>query len=210
MTFWLRLQGTRFPVRCGETVIGRSPYCSVVVSNPLTSRRHCALRLDNDGLQVADLGSANGTLVNGELLQAERRLQAGDVIRIGEDVLEVLETPTIDQRARASTQRDDPPEETTRHGLRAISEAPPSAAHSTLALVEALIERGGPLEHAPGTLRMIQSAIDGLVAAEPKPVNGAMGARIHGILRRLDESAPRHTLEPWRSHTLALLAPQAP
>ncbi len=209
MTYWLRLQGTRFPIRRGETTIGRSPYCSIVVSNGLTSRRHCAIRLEPEGLVIADLGSSNGTAVNGELLDGEQRLEPGDILRIGTDELEVLETPTIDMRARAHTQRDElPPEETTRHRMPALSEPPPSPAEATLDLVEGLIARSSVLEE-PATLEMIQRAIEALLAARAGPVNGTNGTRIRNVVRALEACCSAARLEPWRSRTLSALAPEA-
>jgi len=100
-TFWLRYRGTRFPIRRGEYVLGRSPYCSIVVSNALASRQHCAVRLTSDGLVVLDLNSRNGTLVNGRRLEGERLLRHGDVIRIGSDAIEVLTADNPDDRRAA-------------------------------------------------------------------------------------------------------------
>lgn len=209
MTYWLRLQGTRFPIRRGETMIGRSPYCSIVVSNGLTSRRHCVIRLDPDGLAVVDLGSTNGTLVNGEPLDGERRLQGGDVVRVGTDELEVVETETMDLRARAHTRRDEAAaEETTRHGVPALSQ-PPAFEDSTLDLVEGLIARSTFLDE-PATLEMVKRAIESLVVARTGPVNGSVGARIRGIVRALDANFPDAALEPWRSRTLSGLAGERP
>lgn len=89
--FWLKYRGTRFPLRRGETVIGRSPYCSIVLSNTRASRQHCAITWDETGLSLADLGSSNGTYLNGTRLAALAKLQAGDVLSVGTDMLEVIE-----------------------------------------------------------------------------------------------------------------------
>lgn len=89
--YWLKYRGTRFPLRRGETVIGRSPYCSIVLSNSRASRQHCAITWDEHGLSLADLGSSNGTYLNGTRLAAIAKLQAGDVLSVGTDMLEVIE-----------------------------------------------------------------------------------------------------------------------
>lgn len=91
-TYWLRYRGTRFPVRRGEYILGRSPYCSIVVSNALASRQHCAVRLFAQGLTITDLNSRNGTFVNGEKISTERSLHSGDVVRVGSDSIEVALT----------------------------------------------------------------------------------------------------------------------
>ena len=72
-------------------MIGRSPYCSIVLSNTRASRQHCAITWDERGLLLADLGSSNGTYLNGAKLGQTQRLQAGDVLTVGTDMLEVLE-----------------------------------------------------------------------------------------------------------------------
>lgn len=62
----------------------------MVVANRLASRRHAVLRLVEGRLEVVDLGSRNGTFVNGERVETPRRLRPGDRIQIGSDTLEVL------------------------------------------------------------------------------------------------------------------------
>jgi pSer/pThr/pTyr-binding forkhead associated (FHA) protein len=48
-----------------EFVIGRSLYCTLVVDDPSVSRLHASFRRAADGCEVLDLGSSNGTFVNG-------------------------------------------------------------------------------------------------------------------------------------------------
>src|SRR5688500_3061098 len=81
-TYWLKYRGTRFPIRRGETLLGRSPYCTIVLSNPLASRQHCALKLDGGNLTITDLESANGTWINGERVDGSRALSVGDLLRV--------------------------------------------------------------------------------------------------------------------------------
>jgi pSer/pThr/pTyr-binding forkhead associated (FHA) protein len=100
--FWLKYRGTRFPLRRGETVIGRSPYCSIVLSNTRASRQHCAITWNERGLALNDLGSSNGTYLNGTLLKRGAMLRAGDVVTVGTDVLEVIE---VHRKATAGVTR---------------------------------------------------------------------------------------------------------
>jgi pSer/pThr/pTyr-binding forkhead associated (FHA) protein len=76
----------------GEFVVGRGPECHVRPNSELISRQHCLLRVHGQALHVRDLGSTNGTLVNGERLVEERALQPGDILQLGALVLEVVES----------------------------------------------------------------------------------------------------------------------
>lgn len=67
-------------------VIGRSPQCDIYVDDTQASRQHCTIVLDANGYQLKDLGSHNGTQVNGQKVDLHM-LQAGDKIKIGATVL---------------------------------------------------------------------------------------------------------------------------
>jgi hypothetical protein len=71
-------------VEIGETalVIGRMPECDVPLSDPNVSRRHAEVRRQGTGFVVVDLGSTNGTRVNGAQVK-ERLLNNGDEITVG-------------------------------------------------------------------------------------------------------------------------------
>ena len=62
-------------------VVGRHPRCDARLDSPLVSRRHCCLLRDGDELVVRDLGSSNGTRING-LRVEEGRLVPGDELAI--------------------------------------------------------------------------------------------------------------------------------
>jgi serine phosphatase RsbU (regulator of sigma subunit) len=71
-----------------RVVIGRSPDCDVVLASDSVSRQHAELVAHGDAWSVRDLGSRNGTGVNGVRVNGERALQPGDVLQI--DVFEML------------------------------------------------------------------------------------------------------------------------
>ena len=74
----------------GGGVIGRDPAsASVAIEDPEASRKHASLTGGGDGLSIEDLGSTNGTFVNGERVEGARPLAAGDKIKIGTTVFEV-------------------------------------------------------------------------------------------------------------------------
>jgi pSer/pThr/pTyr-binding forkhead associated (FHA) protein len=68
----------------GELVVGRSPYCSLVLDNEAISRVHASFRVVEDGgVELADLGSSNGTFVNDVRVDAPVRVGRSDEIRLG-------------------------------------------------------------------------------------------------------------------------------
>ena len=64
-------------------VIGRAPACDIQVAERSVSRRHAELRPTGAGWSVRDLGSTNGTLLNGRLV-AEARVVPGDLLALGD------------------------------------------------------------------------------------------------------------------------------
>jgi diguanylate cyclase (GGDEF)-like protein len=65
-----------------ELIIGRAASATVRLNDDGISRRHCRIMMVSGQLMIEDLGSANGTLVNGELIQ-QQPLKEGDKIRLG-------------------------------------------------------------------------------------------------------------------------------
>jgi hypothetical protein len=75
--------GTRRPLSDATCTIGRATENSITVPDAQASRRHAEIRFENGRHVIADLGSTNGTSVNGERLAAPRVLAHGDQIAIG-------------------------------------------------------------------------------------------------------------------------------
>lgn len=67
----------------GEISIGRGTECDVTIDNTAISRRHVALTLSNGVYFISDLGSTNGTFVNGKKISAEEMVSIDDTIEFG-------------------------------------------------------------------------------------------------------------------------------
>jgi phage tail-like protein len=86
--FYLQVQGPdlsrTFEISLGITSIGREPGSTILLANSMVSRRHAQVVSTGDECQLTDLGSANGTLLNGEKLtsQVPVILEPGAVITI--------------------------------------------------------------------------------------------------------------------------------
>jgi len=118
----------------GASVIGRDPgSAAVVVDDPEVSRRHASLIPEGQSVNVEDLGSTNGTFVNGERLVGARVLVPGDRLRVGTTVLEL----TLANGAAAAAAADD--------GMEPAHGGEPFAEPSALAGVG-----GGSPEQPPG------------------------------------------------------------
>jgi pSer/pThr/pTyr-binding forkhead associated (FHA) protein len=73
-----------------ETVIiGRGSDCDLIIDDPHLSRRHVSIRVAQDSLQVEDLGSANGTYLNGDRI-TQGEAHPGDEIRLDQLIFRVI------------------------------------------------------------------------------------------------------------------------
>jgi pSer/pThr/pTyr-binding forkhead associated (FHA) protein len=68
----------------GVTTVGRQEGCQLRISSSQVSRRHCQLLEQQGALLVKDLGSSNGTFVNGRRISDAHVLQSGDELSIGQ------------------------------------------------------------------------------------------------------------------------------
>jgi DNA-binding response OmpR family regulator len=71
------------PLEAEQIVLGRTEACDIVVSGQLISRRHVRIRRAEHCYILEDLGSHNGTTVNGERVLGPRTLHDGDCIELG-------------------------------------------------------------------------------------------------------------------------------
>jgi pSer/pThr/pTyr-binding forkhead associated (FHA) protein len=76
------LDGSRWVLDSDELIIGRGGECGLVVPDRQISRHHARIRRDDRGYILEDLGSKNGTHLNGVLIEGPELLQDGDIIQI--------------------------------------------------------------------------------------------------------------------------------
>jgi pSer/pThr/pTyr-binding forkhead associated (FHA) protein len=76
--------GREFPLTGAFAIaIGRDDTAGIVIEDEQVSRRHALLTVSDDGARVDDLGSTNGTWVNGARIATPQPLLAGDELRVG-------------------------------------------------------------------------------------------------------------------------------
>ena len=71
-----------FPLPSSVTIIGRRHDCDLRIPLASVSKRHCQLHYNNGVLEIRDLGSRNGTILNGKPVN-KTAIRAGDLIKIG-------------------------------------------------------------------------------------------------------------------------------
>ncbi len=79
-------QGEKFTLQ-GEVRLGREEDNDIALDDPKVSRHHAVLRPEAGGYTIADMGSANGTFVNGQQITAPQALAEGDTITVGDTEL---------------------------------------------------------------------------------------------------------------------------
>jgi sigma-B regulation protein RsbU (phosphoserine phosphatase) len=84
-----------YSLRGDTVVVGRAMDADLTLSDPFLSRRHSRFFRTGADLFVEDLGSRNGTIVNGQAIQQATRVQPGDVVKISNSVIAILEPAPV-------------------------------------------------------------------------------------------------------------------
>ena len=87
-TALLLMGGRRLVVGPAGVTIGRSRQCDIVLSDPNVSRRHAEVRPRGGSWVLSDLGSTNGSRINGRVIEGTEVVKPGDEIEVGSTVLE--------------------------------------------------------------------------------------------------------------------------
>lgn len=139
-----------------EIVIGRATDIVVSIPDTSVSRRHCGVRQTDGTWSITDLGSGNGTVVNGERIEGDMILGNGDVITVGDTEF------TFQDTANATDRRPMP---TRRPASGAAAAAPPPPRRSTAGRpdVRARLSRGGAPAVDPAKKRKMMLIAGGVV-----------------------------------------------
>ena len=88
----------------GRTTIGRRPYNDVVLEHPTASGEHAVVQVEDEGVFIEDLGSTNGTYVNGVRVQRQL-MSSNDIIEIGKYEAQYFEDEPAALAERATGER---------------------------------------------------------------------------------------------------------
>jgi pSer/pThr/pTyr-binding forkhead associated (FHA) protein len=94
-------QGKEIPLPGKQFLIGRGENCQLRPASERISRKHCALIVSEGRLVARDLGSTNGTTVNGERITGDKELKNGDKLNVG-GVLEFVVQCTVELGGKKS------------------------------------------------------------------------------------------------------------
>ena len=92
--------GTKFKINPDQTVtIGREDYCDIAIPEKKISRKHCRIYWDpsSNNITIEDLGSMNGTIVNGTRIKKPTLLRNKDSFQVGSSVIEIQQEGGDDQ-----------------------------------------------------------------------------------------------------------------
>ena len=116
-------QGKMIPLNTKKFLVGREQDCHLRPNSDLVSRHHCVFSIDDYAIRLRDLGSTNGTRVNGTNLRGEVILKSGDRVSIGKLDLEVVIRQAQVKPAAAPSSE---PETETSYELTSYSEGQPA------------------------------------------------------------------------------------
>jgi hypothetical protein len=113
-----KYEGGEFPLAAeAEVVIGRGGELDIVLVEDMVSRKHAKIRTADGKIVIEDLGSTNGTFVNGEKIK-RARLKANDRVLVGTSIMKLVETnaPGDAKDFKPTERSGDPSKATTMSG----------------------------------------------------------------------------------------------
>jgi pSer/pThr/pTyr-binding forkhead associated (FHA) protein len=96
--------GQEIAVSGPEFIVGRAPECKLRPNSDMVSRRHCMISVEEGKATIRDLGSRNGTVVNGQKITSEQELRTGDKVKVGPLEFEVLLSTSIGGKKKPKVQ----------------------------------------------------------------------------------------------------------
>jgi pSer/pThr/pTyr-binding forkhead associated (FHA) protein len=97
--------GATFSLEGDQLTIGRDSSNGVSINDAEVSRKHARLTFQGGKYVIEDLGSTNGTFVNGQRLSSSAVLKSGDVVSLGEQIVLLFETLSVDPGATMASPR---------------------------------------------------------------------------------------------------------
>lgn len=102
-----KLRGQEFILKPGENTLGRDPSCDIHFSVDGVSKKHMSISVNDDNVIVSDMGSANGTFLNGRIVK-KATIKTGDKIGLPNSVLQLVyvQEKKVVVKKKVASQRD--------------------------------------------------------------------------------------------------------
>jgi predicted component of type VI protein secretion system len=196
------------PLSSDEIAIGRQQGNTVCLSQRNVSRRHARLVVVNGGVYLEDLGSSNGTRVNGERIEGRRKIRIGDLIQIGNYDLAIQESAEEPEQSsdRPPPLAASPPPAAARTGPAAAPQVPaPTPAPVEAARAEpARAEAGHPSAPSPSRAQPRSESTDERTAVMAPQRLAELNAQVEPQApqkplpseTRSQQAAPRRLIRP--------------
>jgi hypothetical protein len=97
--------GATYPLEGDQLIIGRDSVNAVAINDAEISRKHARLTFQGGKYVIEDLGSTNGTFVNGQRLSGPFVLKSGDVVSFGEQIVLMYDVMSADPGATIASSR---------------------------------------------------------------------------------------------------------
>ena len=201
--FGLRVQvGTRqlgnVPLSRTHLSIGRSPRAQLTIDDPFASRLHAEVWHDGEACWLSDLGSSNGTYLNGDRISGAVQIFPGDRLRIGETLLTL---DASEETTRTATQPQAVPEWRTSRDLAALLASVQQATGTGAAPAPPPRDLFGLISKA-GVALLSRSALDEVLPAILELVfDGVPAERAFLLLRSDGDDEPRLQAARYRDAT---------
>ena len=98
--------GTVYPLEGDQITVGRDSSNNIVINDAEVSRRHARLNFQGGKYVIEDLGSTNGSFVNGQRLSGPYVLKSGDVVGFGEQIVLMYDAVNVDPGATIASPRN--------------------------------------------------------------------------------------------------------
>ncbi|MEZ4223969.1 MAG: FHA domain-containing protein [Polyangiaceae bacterium] len=202
--YWLEYRGMRHRIHEGETLVGRGSRVAFFLDEPSVSREHALVRRTGDSVMITDLGSSNGTFVNGEAATGTRRLSVGDRVRLGTAELHFGVTRGVSPSSISPGIELIEQQSVVRPAMDLSTEP----AFGSIEVLETLVRSPESAESLTELSKMVQSSVERLVAsADSGRVNlgAAERARVLAIARTVCGWGATPAAETWLSRIRARL-----
>lgn len=133
--------GTTYDLTKEVSLLGRDVSNEIILGDAEISRQHARLTRTPGGYVLEDLGSTNGTFVNGERLMAPRVLNPGDLVALGENVSLTFDAATPEAAATVASDVVQPAQAVAQPAQAAPAAAPPVQAAPAHVPAQAPVEK---------------------------------------------------------------------